>query len=120
MASNSHIPSATQRAPGTLRWERGISPLSHCGGRGGQGGEGEPPAPLKTLRLLLLGAALVVILGGCATSPEASRLPGEPGADPGNHGDPVQLMAPADAFDRVYAGIPYEGPSVATEDTSQS
>jgi hypothetical protein len=112
-----HSPSPL--APVSWRWERGISPLSRRSGRG-VGGKGAPSAPLRALRLLLLVGALVVILAGCVTSPEASRLPGEPGADPGNHGDPIQLMAPAGEFDRVYAGIPYEGPSVATEDTSES
>jgi hypothetical protein len=63
---------------------------------------------------------MAVILGGCAASPEAARVPGEPGADPGNHGDPIELVAPADEFERVYYGIPYDGPAVASEDTSQS
>jgi hypothetical protein len=71
-------------------------------------------------RLVGAGAALVVILGGCAASPEAARVPGEPGADPGNHGNPVVLVAPPDRFDRVYYDIPYDGPRAASEDTSQS
>jgi hypothetical protein len=74
----------------------------------------------RRLPLLVTLAGLAVILTGCVGSPEAARLPGQPGADPGNHGNPVQLLAPANEFDRIYAGIPYEGPQVATEDTSQS
>jgi hypothetical protein len=63
---------------------------------------------------------MVVLLAGCASSPEAARVRGEPGADPGNHGDPVVLLAPPDRVERVYYDDPYEGPAVAREDTSQS
>jgi hypothetical protein len=45
---------------------------------------------------------------------------GEPGADPGNHGNPVVLLAPPDRVDRVYYDDPYIGPAAASEDTSQS
>ena len=74
----------------------------------------------RRLRLAGAGAALVLILGGCASSPEASRVPGEPGADPGNHGNPVQLLEPPDRVERVYYDVPYDGPEAASEDTSQS
>ena len=74
----------------------------------------------RRLRLLAMTAALAVVLAGCAASPEASRVPGEPGADIGNHGNPVQLVGSQDEFDRVYYDIPYDGPAVASEDTSQS
>ncbi len=43
----------------------------------------------RRLRLWGLAAAAAVVLGGCASSPEAARVRGEPGADPGNHGNPV-------------------------------
>ena len=74
----------------------------------------------RRLRLWGLAAAAAVILGGCASSPEAARVRGEPGADPGNHGNPVVLLEPLDRDERVYYGDPYEGPAVAREDTSQS
>ena len=74
----------------------------------------------RRLRLIGAGAALVVLLGGCASSPEAARVRGEPGADPGNHRNPVELLAPPDRFDRVYYDIPYDGPAAASEDTSLS
>jgi hypothetical protein len=63
---------------------------------------------------------LTLILAGCASSPEAARVRGEPGADVGNHGDPVVLLAPPDRFERVYKGIPYDGPAAARPDTSES
>ena len=72
------------------------------------------------MRLIGAAAALVVLLAGCASSPEAARVRGEPGADPGNHGNPVLLQAPPERFDRVYYEIPYDGPAAASEDTSQS
>jgi hypothetical protein len=77
---------------------------------------------MKKRRLRLIGAAavLVVLLAGCASSPEAARVPGEPGADPGNHANPVVLLAPPERFDRVYYEVPYDGPAPASEDTSQS
>lgn len=75
---------------------------------------------LRRLRLIGLSALIAALLGGCASSPEASRVRGEPGADPGNHGNPVELVAPPDRVERVYYEIPYDGPSVASEDTSQS
>ena len=74
----------------------------------------------RRLRLIGAGAALVVLLAGCASSPEASRVPGELGADPGNHGNPVVLLAPPERFDRVYYEVPYDGPAAASADTSQS
>jgi hypothetical protein len=74
----------------------------------------------RRLRLIGVGVALVVFLGGCASSPEEARVRGEPGADPGNHGNPVELLAPADRAERVYYEIPYDGPSVTSPDTSQS
>jgi hypothetical protein len=74
----------------------------------------------RRLRLLGLSAAIAFVLAGCAASPEASRVRGEPGGDPGNHGNPVELLAPPDRVERVYYEIPYDGPSVASEDTSQS
>ena len=74
----------------------------------------------RHLRRVGLALALVVILTGCASSPEAARVPGEPGADPGNHGNPVVLLAPPERFSRVYYDVPYDGPAAASEDTSQS
>lgn len=74
----------------------------------------------RRLRLIGLGALLAVLLSGCASSPEAARVRGEPGADPGNHGSPVELVAPPDRFARVYYEIPYDGPRVASADTAQS
>ena len=44
---------------------------------------------------------------------------GEPGADPGNHGNPVVLLAPADRAERVYYEIPFDEQG-ASEDTSES
>ena len=72
------------------------------------------------LRLLAALIPLSFILAGCAASPEAARVRGEPGADPGNHGNPVELLAPPDRFERIFAGIPYDGPRVASPDTAQS
>jgi hypothetical protein len=74
----------------------------------------------RRLRGIGIGVVVTLLLGGCASSPEASRVRGEPGADPGNHGNPVELLAPPDRVERVYYEIPYDGPSVASEDTSQS
>ena len=87
--------------------------------------EATPLSPLlplvrRRLRLIGAGAALLVLLAGCASSPEASRVPGELGADPGNHGNPVVLLEPSERFDRVYYEVPYDGPAAASEDTSQS
>jgi hypothetical protein len=82
-----------------------------------------PPTPSsgsRRLRLIGAGAALVVLLAGCASSPEASRVPGEPGADVGNHGNPVVLLEPLERVDRVYYDVPYDGPAAASADTSQS
>jgi hypothetical protein len=72
------------------------------------------------LRLIGAGAVLVVLLAGCASSPEAARVRGEPGADPGNHGNPVVLLEPLDRDERVYYNDPHDGPAAAREDTSQS
>ncbi|MFN8664808.1 MAG: hypothetical protein U0075_23210 [Thermomicrobiales bacterium] len=69
--------------------------------------------------LLAAGVGTVLLLGGCTVSPEAARAPGEAGADVGNHGQPVQLLEPADRFERIFFDVPYDGPSVATEDTAQ-
>ena len=74
----------------------------------------------RRLRPIGLGAAIALVLAGCASSPEAARVRGEPGADPGNHGNPAVLVALPDRFDRVYYEIPYDGPAVASEDTSGS
>jgi hypothetical protein len=80
------------------------------------------PSPTypRRLRLIAAGAALVVLLAGCTSSPEAARVRGEPGADPGNHGNPVVLLAPPERVDRVFYDVPYDGPAAASEDTSQS
>lgn len=71
-------------------------------------------------RLIVIMTILTILLAGCAASPEAARVRGEPGADPGNHGNPVELLAPPDRFERIFSGIPYDGPSVASPDTAQS
>ena len=73
----------------------------------------------RRLRLIGAAAALVVFLAGCASSPEAARVRGEPGADPGNHGNPMVLLAPPERVDRVYYEIPFVEQG-ASEDTSQS
>jgi hypothetical protein len=73
----------------------------------------------RRLRLWGLAAAAAVVLGGCASSPEAARVRGEPGADPGNHGNPVVLLAPPDRAERVYYDIPFDEQG-ASEDTSRS
>jgi hypothetical protein len=83
---------------------------------GGGWGEGTG----RRLRLIGVAAALVVVLAGCASSPEAARVRGEPGADPGNHGNPVVLLAPPERAERVYYEVPYDGPAAASEDTAQS
>jgi hypothetical protein len=77
------------------------------------------PHHLRRLRLIGAAAALLVGLAGCASSPEAARVRGEPGADPGNHGNPVVLLAPPDRVERVYYEIPFVEQG-ASEDTSQS
>ena len=74
----------------------------------------------RRLRLWGLAAATAVVLGGCASSPEAARVRGEPGADPGNRGNPVVLLEPPERADRVYYEVPYDGPAAASEDTAQS
>lgn len=53
-------------------------------------------------------------------SPEAARVRGEPGADPGNHGNPVVLLEPANPVERIYYEIPYDGPEAARPDTATS
>ncbi len=73
----------------------------------------------RRLRLWGLAGAAAIVLGGCASSPEAARVRGEPGADPGNHGNPVELLAPPDRVERVYYEIPFDEQG-ASEDTSQS
>jgi hypothetical protein len=82
-------------------------------------GRGEN-ASWRRLRLVGLASALLLILAGCAASPEASRVRGESGADVGNHGNPVELLAPPDRFERVYFDTPYDGPRIAKPDTSLS
>ena len=74
----------------------------------------------RRLRLFSMGMVITLFLGGCASSPEASRVPGELGADPGNRGNPVVLLEPPERVDRVYYEVPYDGPTAASEDTSQS
>ena len=74
----------------------------------------------RRLRLIGAGVALVVLLAGCASSPEAARVRGEPGADPGNHANPVVLLAPPDRFNRVYYNVPYDGPAAVSADVSES
>ena len=74
----------------------------------------------RRLRLWGLAAAAAVVLGGCASSPEAARVRGEPGADPGNRGNPVVLLAPPDRVDRVYYEVPYDGPAAVSVDVSES
>ena len=78
------------------------------------------PSPWRQLRLIGAAAALLVVLAGCAASPEAARVRGEPGADPGNRGNPVVLLAPPERAERVYYDVPYDGPAAASEDTAQS
>ena len=79
-----------------------------------------PSGAGRRLRLLGTTAVLMLILAGCTVSPEASRVPGEPGADVGNHANPIVLLAPPDRFDRVYYNTPYDGPHIAKPDTSPS
>jgi len=85
----------------------------------------------RRLRLWGLAAAAAVVLGGCASSPEAARVQGERGADPGNHGNPLMLIAPPERIDRVYYDDPYDdynlhadynlpyNPPATSEDTPQ-
>jgi hypothetical protein len=75
--------------------------------------------PRRRVRMLVAGAGIALLLGGCSVSPEASRTRGEPGGDVGNHGQPVQLLEPTDRFERIFWDIPFDGPAVATEDTAQ-
>ena len=74
----------------------------------------------KRLGLWGLAVAAAVVLGGCASSPEAARVRGEPGADPGNHGNPVVLLEPLERVDRVYYDVPYDGPAAVSADVSES
>ncbi|MFN8678676.1 MAG: hypothetical protein U0Z70_20025 [Thermomicrobiales bacterium] len=69
--------------------------------------------------LVTAGAGAVLLLGGCSVSPEATRTRGEPGGDVGNHNQPVQLLEPADRFERIFYDIPFKEPAVTTEDTAQ-
>lgn len=69
--------------------------------------------------LLAAGAGAILLLGGCSVSPEAARTRGEPGGDVGNHNQPVQLLEPADRFERIFYGIPLKEPAGTTEDTAQ-
>ncbi|MBL8130084.1 MAG: hypothetical protein JNM64_20775 [Chloroflexia bacterium] len=69
--------------------------------------------------LVTAGAGVVLLLGGCSVSPEATRTRGEPGGDVGNHNQPVQLLEPADRFERIFYDIPFKEPAVTTEDTAQ-
>ena len=77
-------------------------------------------SPSRCLRCVGVAALLALILTGCATSPEAARVRGEPGADVGNHGNPVVLLEPPNRVERVYTGVPFDEPAVAQPDTSQS
>ena len=92
---------------GAVRGPFSPSPITH------------DPSPCRWLRLIGAGVALLVVLAGCASSPEAARVRDEPGADPGNHGNPVVLLAPPERADRVYYEIPFVEQG-ASEDTSQS
>ena len=74
----------------------------------------------RRLRVFGMGVVITLFLGGCASSPEAARVRGEPGADPGNHSNPPVLLEPTEREERVYYEIPYDGPAAASEDTSQS
>ncbi len=73
----------------------------------------------QRVRLVAAAAGIVLVLGGCTSSPEASRVPGEPGGDVGNHGQPVELLEPTDRFERIFWDIPFDEPSVTTEDTAE-
>jgi hypothetical protein len=73
----------------------------------------------RRIWLLSAGAGMVLLMGGCSLSPEASRTRGEPGGDVGNHGQPVQLLEPTDRFERIFYDIPFKEPAVTTEDTAQ-
>lgn len=103
-------------------------PWTHCPDHKGDGRHGATPEALlaprvkpgRRLRLIGVGIGLAVLLGGCTVSPEAARVRGEPGADPGNHGQSIELLAPPDRFERIYYDIPYDGPAAASEDTSLS
>lgn len=77
------------------------------------------PRHRRRVRLLVAGAGVILLLGGCTASPEASRTRGEPGGDVGNHGQPVQLLEPADRFERIFYDIPFREPAVTSEDTAQ-
>ncbi len=77
-------------------------------------------ASSRRLRLMGFGATLLVTLTGCAFSPEAARVRGEPGADVGNHGNPVVLLEPPNRGKRIYAGVPYDEPPETVPDTSES
>ncbi|MEZ4564527.1 MAG: hypothetical protein R2853_17475 [Thermomicrobiales bacterium] len=68
---------------------------------------------------LAAGAVAILLLGGCSLSPEATRTRGEPGGDVGNHSQPVQLLEPADRFERIFYDIPFKEPAVTTEDIAQ-
>jgi hypothetical protein len=72
------------------------------------------------LRPIGIAIALLLLLAGCVASPEAARVSGGPGADVGNRGSAVELLAPPDRFKRIYYDIPYIGPRVAQENTAQS
>lgn len=69
---------------------------------------------------LLAAALITLVLAGCAASPEAGRVRGEPGADVGNHGNPVVLLEPPDRVERVYAGAPFDEPPETAPDTAES
>ncbi len=95
-----------EHTPVGSRWWRQVSATS--------------PLARRRLRLIGAGVAMALILGGCSLSPETARVRGEPGADPGNHGSSIELLAPADRFERIFYDVPYDGPSAASEDTSLS
>jgi hypothetical protein len=77
------------------------------------------PRTRRRARLLAAGTGMVLMLGGCSISPEATRTRGEPGGDVGNHNQPVQLLEPADRFARIFYDIPFKEPAVTSEDTAQ-
>lgn len=77
------------------------------------------PRKGRRVRLLAIGAGAILLLSGCSVSPEATRTRGEAGGDVGNHNQPVQLLEPADRFERIFYDIPFKEPPVTTEDTAQ-
>ena len=79
-----------------------------------------PSGAGRRLRLLGTTAVLMLILAGCTVSPEASRVPGEPGGGRRQPRQSDRAIGPPDRFDRVYYNTPYDGPHIAKPDTSPS